>query len=135
MATDGRPSPELFSSPSMRARAYQVRLLSLVDELERAWLRRDYFAALEATRKARELLPQVEAAWTEAETWADTITAATAEPEHPGVTLTGGDVPPHRPGAYPTLACCGGRLALVPNPADQAHPMTEAERRAEWGDR
>jgi hypothetical protein len=45
---------EGFSSPSMRARAHLVRGLAFVDELERAWVRRDYWTARELARKAGE---------------------------------------------------------------------------------
>lgn len=43
---------EGFSSPSMRARAHLVRGLQLVDEMERAWTRRDYWTARELANRA-----------------------------------------------------------------------------------
>lgn len=35
-----------------------------------------------------------------------------AFPDHPGAELTGGTIPAHVPGAYPSLSCCGGEVAL-----------------------
>ena len=44
-----------------------------------------------------------------------TRTGSTSDgPMHHSATLTGGTIPAHTPGAYPSLSCCGGAVALVP---------------------
>lgn len=38
---------------------------------------------------------------------------AREQSHHLPVTLVGGSIPAHEPGAYPTLACCGGDRVIV----------------------
>lgn len=54
MGTEPTAAPVTFTSPTMRARAYLVMGLQCVDQLERAWSRRDYWTARHYARKAQE---------------------------------------------------------------------------------
>lgn len=91
MATEQTAEAVTFSSPSMRARASLVRGLALVDELERAWARQDYWSARHFAGAARDHLQAAQEAFTEA--WGHTDTLEALEAPEPA------DVPPGLTGA------------------------------------
>lgn len=85
MAPDTDRATVTFSSPSMRARVYLVRGLSVVDDLERAWAARDYWRARELAKLAMADLALAERAFSEA--WGHTDTLEAAEPQDPAERL------------------------------------------------
>lgn len=113
MATETGPAGATFSSPSMRARVHLLAGLAAVDELERAWARRDYWAAREYVRSAQK---QLAAARTDfEESWSQTNTLEIVEPAlvHPEAGIDG--------------------LGWIEPSNDAAE--TETEARMAWGDR
>lgn len=102
-----------FSSPTVQARSSLVRCLGLVDEVESAWSRRD---------------------WPAIQNLADAIRVEMRRVRYATDVMAGDPAPTEAPDVTPDWQRPEARFRPV-GPDDQAHPMTESELRAAYGDR